>query len=437
MGEGKIPANDFPPFVVWDQLMRSVFLSLVAVSTLTLTLVRDCYSAENWPAYRGPSADGHSDATNLPVTWSETENVKWKTPIHGKGWSSPVVWGNQIWMCTATEDGVDMSGVCVDTSSGKILHDIRLFHNEEPAFCHATNSYASCTPAIEEGRVYLHFGSYGTTCLDTKTGKEIWTRRDFECDHYRGPGSSPIIYGDLLIVHFDGFDYQYLVALNKHTGQTVWKRDREIDYGTDNGDLMKAYATPVVIEVDGRPQLISPAAKATLAYDPATGEELWRIRYEQHSAATRPLFGHGLVFISTGFSRAELHAVRPTGSGDVTDSHVAWRVEKSIPSMPSQLLIDDLLYMVDDKGVASCIEAKTGDVVWQERIGGNYAASPLYADGRIYLFSREGKTTVFKPGREYKELAVNQLDDGFMASPAVTGNALILRTMTHLYRIEK
>lgn len=393
-------------------------------------------AGENWPQFRGPTGDGHSDSTGLPLTWSESENVKWKTPIHGRGWSSPVIWGEQIWMGTATEDGKKMSAVCVDRGSGKILYDILLFENEDPRFCHATNSYASPTPVIEEGRVYMHFGSYGTACLDTASGKTLWSRRDLPCDHYRGPGSSPILFENLLIMHFDGFDFQYIAALEKTSGKTVWKKDRNIDYNTDNGDLKKAYCTPIVIEVDGRQQLISPAAKATIAYDPRTGEELWKMRYEQHSATARPLFDGEIVILNSGFGKAELFAVDPTGRGDVTDSHVRWNAKKSIGSKPSQLLIDGLIYVINDGGVASCIDAKSGEVVWENRIGGKHSASPIYADGRVYFFSEEGETTVIKPGRTFEVLAKNELNDGFMASPAVTGNALILRTTTHLYRIE-
>jgi outer membrane protein assembly factor BamB len=224
-----------------------------------------------WPEYRGPHGDGHAVATRLPVRWSEKENIRWKTAIHGKGWSSPVVWGNQIWMTTAPEDGKERFAVCVDRRTGKMLHDIKVFDDPKPAFCIAFNSYASPTPAIEAGRVYVHFGSCGTACLDTATGKTLWSRRDLPCDHWRGPGSSPILYKGLLFILFDGYDRQYVVALDKRTGKTVWKRDRDIDYGTDNGDLKKAYGTPSVINVAGKPQLVSSAAAATLAYDPFTG----------------------------------------------------------------------------------------------------------------------------------------------------------------------
>jgi outer membrane protein assembly factor BamB len=377
----------------------------------------------------------------LPVHWSESKNVAWKRAIHARGWSSPVIWGQQIWLTTATPDGKQMFALCIDKESGQILHDVKLFDVAEPREIHVTNTYASPTPVIEDGRVYVHFGSYGTACLDTVTAKILWTRRNLPCNHWRGPASSPIVFENLLIMHFDGYDYQYVVALDKRTGRTVWKEDRNVDYGTDDGDVMKAYCTPIIIQAAGRLQLISPTSKAAISYNPRTGEELWKVRFEQFSATARPLYGHGLLFINTGFGKANLLAVRPDGTGDVTATHVVWTVKKSVPSKPSQLLVGDLLYMVHDAGVATCLEAKTGQLVWQQRIGGKYSSSPLQAGGRIYFFSHDGKTTVVAAGREYRLVAVNQLGaqpgDGFRASPAVSGNALFLRNLTHLYRIQQ
>ena len=394
-------------------------------------------AGENWPQFRGPSGDGHSDSTGLPLEWNEQTNIKWKTPIHGRGWSSPVVWDDQIWMGTATEDGKKMSAICVNRKTGEILHDLLLFENAEPRFCHGTNSYASPTFALEEGRVYVHFGSYGTACLKPDTGEVLWSRRDLPCNHWRGPGSSPILFGEMLIIHYDGYDFQYIVALDKKSGKTVWKKDRDIDYNTDNGDLKKAYCTPIVIEVDGKKQLVSPAAKATIAYDPANGDMLWKVRYQQHSATARPLFDGERLFLNSGFPKAELYAVQPTGAGDITDSHVVWNAKKSVGSKPSSLLIDGLIYVIHDAGVVSCLDAKTGEIVWTDRLDGKYSASPVYADGRIYLFAEEGGATVIKPGRKFEVLTENQLDAGCMASPAVSGRSLIVRTRTHLYRIEQ
>jgi outer membrane protein assembly factor BamB len=396
------------------------------------------FAGDNWPEFRGPTGDGHSDATGLPLHWSETENIRWKTAIHDKGWSSPVIWGKKVWMTTATADGKKLFVICVDRDTGKILHDIELFDVAKPAFCHPFNSYASSTPAVEDNRVYVHFGSAGTACLDSEAGKTIWSRRDLPCDHYRGAGSSPVLYHDLLILSFDGADFQYLVALDKKSGNTVWKRDRDIDYGTTVGDMKKAFSTPAIVKLPSGNQLVSPAAVATIAYDPATGSELWRVRHGGMNAAARPLFGLGMVYVCTGDSGpVPLFAVKPDGHGDITKSQVAWKQNRGVPARASILLIGDTIFMASEKGVASCLDARTGQPVWQKRLGGEFIASPVFADDKIYCFNTDGQAHVLKPGREEKVLAINRLADGCMASPAIAGKSLFVRTKTHLYRIEE
>ena len=414
-----------------NTMRKTWFVLVVVCSPFSL------YAAENWPQFRGPEGNGHAAATALPTQWSETENVVWKTAMHDKGWSSPVIWGNQIWLTTAGADGHEFFALCIDKATGKIVHDIKLFDVEKPEFCHPFNSYASPTPAIEEGFVYVHFGTYGTACLETKTGRIRWKQQELTCNHYRGPGSSPIIFEDLLILTFDGFDKQFVAALNKTTGAIVWNKARNIDYPSADGDFKKAFVTPAIVAVNGTPQLISPSAAATITYAPRTGQELWRVEHGGMNVAARPLFGHGKLYISTGDGGFRLFAVRPDGSGDVTRSHVDWKFNKSVPSRTSLLLIDDLLYMIHEGGVASCLEARTGQPVWQHRLGGNFSASPIFGAGRIYFCSQEGTVYVMAPGRSPKVLAANKLDDGFMASPAVSDNALFLRTKTHLYRIEQ
>ncbi len=394
-------------------------------------------AADNWPAFRGPTGDGHTDAVGLPVTWSEKENVRWKTPIHGKAWSSPVVWGGQVWVTTATPDGKELSALAVSLADGKVLHDVKVFEIEKPAFCIAVNSYASSTPCIEEGRVYVHYGSAGTACLDTATGKTLWSRQDLPCNHWRGPASSPILYRDLLLIHFDGYDFQYVVALDRKTGKTVWKTDRSFAYGKLDGDMKKAYGTPEVFEVGGKPLLVSPAAFGTIALDPRTGEEVWKVRHGGMNTAAPPLYGNGHVYLCTGDGGLGLIALRPDGKGDVTDSAIDWKTNRGVPSRSSPLLVGDRLYMVSNDGLVTCRSAKTGEEVWKERLPGKFWASPLYASGRIYFCSEDGVTDVADVSGGWKLLATNRLDDGFMASPAVAGKSLILRTRSHLYRIEQ
>ncbi|HZV05942.1 MAG TPA: PQQ-binding-like beta-propeller repeat protein [Gemmataceae bacterium] len=397
-------------------------------------------AGENWPQFRGPHGDNRADDAKLPLTWSENKNVVWKTAIHDKGWSSPVVWGDQIWLTTAKADGKELFAVCVDRDSGKVRHDVKVFDVENPSKLWAGyNSFASPTPAIEASRVYVHFGTYGTACLDTATGKTLWQRLDLHCDHWRGAASSPILYGDLLFLTFDGHDKQYVVALNKHSGDTVWQKDRDIDYKTTDGDFKKAFSTPAIRIVDGVPQLISSAAMATIAYDPKTGAELWKVYHGGMNVTAPPLYGQGKAFLCTGDGGLRLLAVRPNGRGDITATHIAWKAKNknSVPSRSSPILVGDLLYMVHESGMVSCLEAETGELVWQERLGGKFWASPLYANGRLYFFDEDGQGHVLAAGRTWKKLATNKLNDGCRASPAVSGKALFVRTLTHLYRIEE
>ena len=421
--------------------------------TLLLLLAFGCSVARaDWLEWRGPHGDGHvsapgdSRAVGLPLHWSETENLKWKTEIPERGWSTPVIMEGQVWLTTATPDGHDFFVLCLDADTGRVKLNQKLFHADAPEpLGNNMNSYATPSPVIEPGRVYIHFGSYGTACLDTASGKVIWQRQDLPCRHYRGPASSPVLFGGLLILTMDGVDLQYLVALDKQTGKTVWKTARSVAWNDENvpgqmardGDLRKAHSTPLVVKVDGKFQMLSGGAKAAYAYDPETGRELWRVRYDAWSAAPRPLYDRGMAYLISGYGgKTELLAVRTGGQGDVTDTHVAWRLDNMVAKTSSPLLVDGLLYMVSDDGAVSCIDAATGNRVWRERLGGKYAASPVYGDGRLYFFSQEGKTTVLKPGRTCEFLSTNTLASGFMASPAVSGKAFYLRTKTHLNRIE-
>ncbi|MCE2861249.1 MAG: PQQ-binding-like beta-propeller repeat protein [Opitutaceae bacterium] len=426
--------------------MKPKFVFLTAALLAVAAAPR---AGENWPQFRGPTGQGVADATGLPVTWSETENVKWKTPLKGKAWSSPVVWGAQIWVTTATEDGRQLGAIAVDRESGRIVHELALFTVEQPQYADKFNSYGSPTPVLEAGRVYVTFGSAGTACLDTATGKVLWERRDLPCNHWRGAGSSPTLWENLLIMHFDGADHQYVVALDKRTGRDVWRTNRSVDFQDltpegkpiRDGDFRKAFSSPLVITHDGKPLLISAASKATYAYNLVDGRELWRVEERKHHSGTvRPVAGNGFVYTATGLARGELWAVRLGGKGVVTDTHVAWKVTRNVPNRPSPVLTGDLLFMVDqDGGVVTCLEAMTGKEVWKERLpgAGSYSSSPVLAEGRLYFFNENGHGTVIEAGRAFKVLAANKLDGGFMASPAVAGRALFVRSKTHLYRLEK
>ena len=407
----------------------------------------------DWPEFRGPRGDGHAaasadaKASGLPLHWSETNNVRWKTEIPHRGWSTPVVIGGQVWLTTATVEGHDFFALGLDAETGWIHFNEKVFHSDSPEPLGngaSMNCYATPSPVIEPGRVYVHFGSFGTACLDTGTGKVLWKRDDLPCRHYRGPSSSPVSFEDLLILTFDGANLQYLAALDKKTGKTVWKTDRSVAWNDENdpgqmareGDHRKAHGTPLIVTQAGKPLMLSAGAKAAYGYDPRTGRELWKVRYNDWSTAPRPLFDHGLAFFVTGLTMKELWAVKTDGAGDITDTGVVWKYNTHVGKYASPLLVDGLIYTAAEENYVTSLEAKTGQVVWKERIGGKYAASPVCADGRLYFFSQQGTTTVLKPGRTFEVLATNTLANGFMASPAVSDNAFFLRTRTHLYRIE-
>jgi outer membrane protein assembly factor BamB len=389
-----------------------------------------------WPEFRGPNRDSRVERAAVPLTWSEQQNVRWKVAIPGEGWSSPVVCEGRAWMTTSTEAGRRMHVVAVDVASGEVVHQRVVFEIDKSGKKNALNSHASPSPVVEPGSVYVHFGTYGTACIDTETFEERWQRRDINCDHMEGPGSSPILVDDLLVFHVDGGDVQFVTALDKATGDTVWKTDRSIDLAKMQRDIRKAYCTPIVTELEGTRVLISPGAHAAMAYDLRTGEEKWRVRYKGFSLASRPVTDGERVYIATGFMRAQLYAVALKGAGDVTEDAVAWKWRRNVPKMPSPLLVEDRIFMVDDGGYATCLDTATGEAVWRHRLGGEHCSSPLCVGDRIYFFDREGRTVVIARADEYRELAENHLDAGFMASPAVVGDALLLRTKTHLYRIE-
>ncbi len=407
----------------------------------------------DWPEFRGPWGNGHASAPGdakpigLPLHWSETNNITWKTAIPHRGWSAPVVMGGQVWLTTATEAGHDSFAICVDAKTGKIRFNELVFHTDQPEPLGngaSMNCYATPSAAIEPGRVYVHFGSVGTACLDTQTGKVLWKRTDLPCRHYRGPSSSVVLFENLVILTFDGADLQYHAALDKQTGATVWKTDRSVAWNDESvpgpmardGDLRKAHSTPLIVTAAGKPLLLSSGAKAAYGYDPRTGRELWRVQYADWSVAPRPLFDNGLAFFVTGLVKKELWAVKTDGQSDVTETGVLWKLKTRVGKYASPILVDGLIYTAAEESFITCLEAATGETVWTERVGGKYAASPVYADGRIYFFDQDGTSTVIKPGRALNVLATNTLAAGFMASPAVADKAFFLRTKTHLYRVE-
>lgn len=381
-----------------------------------------------WTQFRGPSGQGQSAASGLPLKWSESEHIAWKTAVPGEGWSSPVISGGQIWLTAATERGTSLRAVALDQETGRILHDVEVFRVTAPPGIHEKNNYASPTPILESGRVYVHFGTLGTAALN-RSGEVIWKTQQLRYAHGHGAGGSPALAGDLLVISCDGTDQQYVVALDKNTGEIRWKTAR-------NGAAM-AYTTPLVIPRGKGRQVVSPAGRLAASYDLESGQELWSLDYEGFSGVPRPVFAHGLVYITTGFYNPVLMAIRPDGSGNVTKTHVAWQWGRGVPLTPSPLVEGGEIYMVSDNGIVSCLDAKTGQELWRQRLGGTFSASPVSADGRIYFLNERGEVTVIRAGRTFESLAVNRLDGSTLASLAIEGRAIYLRTDSHLYRIEE
>ncbi len=438
----------------FQNLLKSIIFIVIAPLGLAA-------SEEHWNQFRGPEGDGSSSATGLPENFDEASNVRWKTAIANQGWSSPVVWDNEIWVTSGSDDKQELRALCVDLNSGKIMKDIKVFdmidRRLDPAYIYDSphlNSPATPTPVVEQEHVYVSFGSQGIACLNRQSGEKIWERRDLRVYQPVRQGSSPIVDNENLYVAYDGTDEQFFVALDKKSGATRWKVSRDIDSdfesllqqkgmrskGGKPGDSQKAFATAKLIEVNGKRQLIAPAGEATIAYDPETGKELWRVRHPGgFNVAARPLYAHDLVYVFTSGLTGYLMAIRADGTGDVTDSHVAWSTTRSTPHIPSPVILGDLMFLITDKGgIARCLNAKTGEELWKKRLGGDHWASPLLADGKLYFLSKTGDVRVLAATESAPESVIeNELNARFFASPAVAGSSLILRSATHLYCLQE
>jgi outer membrane protein assembly factor BamB len=409
-------------------------------TSLVLLLSSSLLSAADWPEFRGSNAQGHSEATNLPLTWSPTSHIAWKAAVAGVGWSSPVVIGDRIYLTSALPIGgvedpkADRSlhALALDAATGKPVWDVEVFTATSPRM-HRKNSHASPTPVFENGRLYVHFGHLGTACLDAATGKPVWATQEYAYSPVHGAGSSPVLFEDLLIFSADAEKDPKVIAIDKATGKQRWAFARQSD-----AKKKFSFCTPLIIDVNGHKQLISPGSGVVNSLNPKTGEEIWRCYYgEGYSVVPRPVYAHGMVFVSSSYDKPVLKAIKVDGKGDVTETHVAWTIDKAVPHNPSMAVIGDELYFVADNGILTCADVKTGQIHYSERCTGPISASLLVADGKLYLQDEKGLGVVVKPGKTFEILAQNDLGERSLASYAVIGSDLLIRTEGNLYRIKK
>lgn len=398
--------------------------------------------AEDWTEFRGPTGQGVSSAVGLPVEWGANKNVVWKVEVPGLGWSSPVVAGERIYLTSAVPKGSERPGadrelgvMALDAASGKVIWQKTLFEQKdsETPKIHQKNSHASPTPIFEEGRVYAHFGHMGTACVDAESGDVIWLTREHGYAPVHGNGGSPVIVDDLLVFNADAAQDPAVIALEKETGKLRWKVKRESE-----AKRKFSFCTPLLIEVGGGKQLITPGSGVVQALDPKSGEEIWRVGYDQgYSVVPRPVFAEGLLYVCTGYDKPGLLAIRvdEKSKGDVTKSHLAWRLDKFVPHNPSVVVVGSELFCLADNGVLSCVDAKSGKVHYQERCTGPSSSSILAADGKLFLLDERGQGCVVQAGTRFKLLATNAMDERCLASYAVVGKDLLLRTAERLYRI--
>lgn len=404
-----------------------------------------------WPDKNGPTLDGivpKAEAAKVPLKWnSDTgENIAWKLDLEDEGHSSPVIGGDLIWFTAATTDGKKQFIYGVDRHTGKVIHHKVVFENADPeGLGNPLNNYAAPSPVLEADALYVHFGTYGTARIDPATGEKVWERRDINVRHYRGPGSSPLIHGDMLILTFDGIDQQFVTALDKKTGKTLWKTNRTTDYQdldaeghpTRDGDMRKAYHTPSVFNLKGVETLVSVGSRAAFGYDPATGKELWTVRHGGFNAAIRPVIFKDVLVINTGSERSHTLGVRMDDQmkGDITDSHLLWDREKRNASESNSILVEGLLFQITRGGIITCMDPISGTDIWEERLTGQHLPSPIAAGDRLYFSNDRGNTHVVRAGKEFEVLAENTLPDAMTAAPAVADGALFIRTKKQLFKI--
>jgi outer membrane protein assembly factor BamB len=423
---------------------KSIFIFCFIFGSMLLISNRAGSQSADWTHFRGSSSSGLAASENVPIKWNESA-IKWKKEIHDKGHSSPVVFGNQIWVTTAKADGRELYAVCLDFKTGEIIFDIKVFTPDEAEEKHQLNTYATPTPCIEKGFVYVNYGNAGTACINSSNGSVVWKNSDFKCKFVQGPASSPVLYKNLVILHYEGVDVQYLVALDKLNGKLRWKSDRPAGPYKPLPEIgKKAYTTPLILNVKGRDLLISNGSAVCIAYDPESGKEIWRVVDGAESTIAMPITENGVLYWYTGFmiagdgsSYTDFIAVNPDGQGDITATNIIWKKKDELAhnQMLTPVIRDGLIYTVNSRNTMMCIDAKTGEEVWSKHVTSDYDASPLFINGNVWFFSAKGEILVLKAGRKYEVVAQNKTDSGIFATPAVLRNSMILRTQNYLYRI--
>ena len=416
-------------------ILSSVILAFLGFSCMP--------EQDNWTHFRGSGSDGRATVKTAPLQWSARENINWKSEVKGTGWSSPVVYNNQIWLTSADDSGKEFYTLCYDFETGKLLDEKVIFTSDNPQRIHSTNSYATPTPCIEDGYVYVHYGSFGTACIDTRNYNVVWKRNDLPCEHMQGPASSLLLHKNLLIVHLEGTNDPYVVALDKKTGEIVWKSTRPAEiYDKLEPVYRKSYQSPIVVNVNGKELLISNSAFMCFAHDVNTGEVVWTIEYGYDSTVSQPVYWNGMVYVNSGWVFLEntpaftrQYAVDPSGRGDITKTHVKWVYEDEVPQIPTPLVVDGKMYMVHDRGMVTCLDLEKGTPVWKEKLGGNFNSSPVYAAGHIYLFNVKGECTIIKPGDTFQKTGENSIGETVKTVPVFVRGKMVLRTAKNLYLI--
>lgn len=396
--------------------------------------------AEDWPRFRGPTGQGISSETKLPTSWSKDDNIAWKTAIPGAGWSSPVVYGDRVFVTSTTDEGQSCHVICVDRLSGKILWNTRVFQ-QEVRKKRAENSYATPTPTTDGRRVYAVFSSGKMAAVDLD-GTIAWINDEVKFYGHHGLAASPILYGDLVIMAYDGssdgpdnkvgwkipWDQAVLLAVHTASGEVRWRGKR--------GQSRLGHVTPNLLHQGDADQIISGAGDVVQGFDPASGQLIWSIYSKGEGVTPSIVIGDGLIFSCSGFEDPTIRVIRSGGKGDVTESHLVWEQKKGVPSLASMIYVDPHIYSVTDKGVVTCFLAASGELVWQDRIGGKHSASPIYADGKIYFLSEEeGESVVIVAGPKLKVLARNLIGEKCKASPAASRGNLFIRSQQHLFCI--